>query len=77
MQLLLIISAICGSATLLAVLARWAMHGDGYWPRGPLGALLAVIFMLGVLYVVPAFVIALRQLTPVLWIVPPLHNSLP
>jgi hypothetical protein len=54
---------------------KWAIQGEGYWPRGLLGAALALIFILGSPFVVLAFLRGLECKTPMYWVIPPLHGT--
>lgn len=76
-MLLLLISTFTAAALLFVfyLLSRWALHGDGYWPRGLLGVVLALIFILGLPWVPLAFFTALKAKQPIYWVIPPLHNT--
>ncbi|HRX81760.1 MAG TPA: hypothetical protein P5307_21975 [Pirellulaceae bacterium] len=72
MRLLTIILAFCSVSVVFVALVKWAKTGTGYWPPGVLGMLLALILGLGAVCAVPAFIVALREVTPWLWVFPPL-----
>lgn len=76
-MLVFLFSAVLASllAFVFYLLARWALHGEGYWPRGILGVFLALVFIFGIPCAVWAFFTALKAKKPIYWIVPPLHNT--
>lgn len=74
----LLIAACVLTSSLLFVLyagSRWAIKGDGYWPRGLLGVLLVVVLLLGPALFYFAFVNAVKVKQPLYWAIPPLSNT--
>jgi hypothetical protein len=73
-----IVMLLCVATVLLAVLywaTKWAIRGDGLWPRGILGVALAIVLIIGLPCMVLAFFRALERKQPVYWVIPPLRDT--
>jgi O-antigen/teichoic acid export membrane protein len=75
MILLICLAVFVTLSALFYFLVKWAFHGDGYWPPGFLGVVLALILILGLPCAVIAFFKAVENKRPIYWCFPPLHNT--
>ncbi len=54
---------------------KWALQGEGYWPRGMIGLTLAIVLVVGIPFACVVAFEAVKQKKDVYWILPPMHNT--